>query len=173
MCLPCCKKNCNRIWKSKSQQKQLVISNMELHRLAPLQCSAAILKHQRFPVPGNGLIYLHCFPMWYRKRNVSRVELLDDSIRLLETNTANRNRCSWSFKDLALPSHNNLNSRKCGNTRQHLAYHKQPVHLPAPRDGIYGHPGLLQRSCTRNGHCALANAPIQGHLDRTKRESFS
>lgn len=59
---------------------------MELHPLAPLLCSAAILRHRRFPVPGWGLIYT----MWYRKLNylviISRVELLDCSIQQFDIN---------------------------------------------------------------------------------------
>lgn len=61
---------------------------MELHPLAPLLCSAAILRRQRFPVPGWGLIHSHYFTTWYRILNyhviISRVELLDCSIQQLD-----------------------------------------------------------------------------------------
>lgn len=61
---------------------------MELCPLAPLLCSAAILRRQRFPVPSWGLIHSHHFTMWYPKLNyhviISRVEPLDCSIQQLD-----------------------------------------------------------------------------------------
>lgn len=142
---------------------------MELHPLAPLLCSAAILRHQRFPAPGWGVIYSHYFTMWHRKLNyhviISRVEVLHCSIQQLDKTM----QIEIIALDLLRSHREKSEVKKCGNTRPHFAYTEQG-HLPAPNDGIYGHLGLLQRSCTRNGHCALANAPIQGHLDRTKWE---
>ena len=106
----CCKKICNNMWNSKGQQKQLVISNMELHPLAPLQCSAAIPRHQRFPVPGSGLIYLHYVAMgeFFQRWNC----WVGSFYSATWQDTASRNHYSWSLEDLAPGS--------CLNDAKHL-----------------------------------------------------